>query len=120
MSSRLISLGYPCRHCKCRMIPLTVDKVAASTQTEQLLTCTPSPPSTLSAGTPLQNNLRELYALLAFMADSSIEAVERRVRVRQGRCCCGWEWAGQGGATAAVVERAHHLSGSRALGQTYS
>ena len=46
----------------------------------------PAPPG--PAGTPLQNNLRELYALLAFMADSSIEAVERRVKVRYAALHC--------------------------------
>eukprot|EP00887_Chlorella_sp_A99_P000453 scaffold17.g453.t1 len=37
----------------------------------------------LVTGTPLQNNLRELLALLAFIADSSIERVERFVRARK-------------------------------------
>ncbi len=32
----------------------------------------------------LQNNLRELLALLAFMADCTIEDIERRVNVRRG------------------------------------
>ena len=37
----------------------------------------------LLTGTPLQNNLRELLALLAFMADCKIEDIERRVKVRR-------------------------------------
>jgi SNF2 family DNA or RNA helicase len=35
----------------------------------------------LMTGTPLQNNLRELLALLAFLADCSIEDIERRIKV---------------------------------------
>ncbi|KAL4854430.1 Chromodomain-helicase-DNA-binding protein 3 [Chlorella vulgaris] len=34
----------------------------------------------LMTGTPLQNNLRELLALLAFLADCSIEDIERRIK----------------------------------------
>jgi 3-oxoacyl-ACP reductase-like protein len=45
------------------------------------VTAPPAAPAAPAAGTPLQNNLRELLALLAFMEDRSIEEVERRVKV---------------------------------------
>lgn len=34
---------------------------------------------------PLQNNLRELLALLAFMADTTIAKIEERVNVSAGK-----------------------------------
>ena len=49
----------------------------------------------LLTGTPLQNNLRELLALLAFMADCKIEDIERRVKVRRverGGVEEAWPW----------------------------
>ena len=51
----------------------------------------------LLTGTPLQNNLRELLALLAFMADCQIEDIERRVKV---------SWVGRGGFWPCWVGRA--------------
>lgn len=44
----------------------------------------------LLTGTPLQNNLRELFALLAFMADCTIDAVERKIKVSFG-VTEGWQ-----------------------------